>query len=130
MKDLVADLLAYAKENNIGLDELSAFMDDLKCSLTDQMLEEGEEYVIKRSGSLQKFDQEKIGRSVERAAKAIDQNLNKSDTNLIISDLKNETEKLDRKVYTTAEIRKIVGDCLVKEGYKEVADSYLKNRVY
>lgn len=130
MKDLTKNLLAYIKENNIEISAIPNFMEDLKASLVSELLEDDGEYVIKRSYKLQKFDLEKIGRSIDRAATSINKPLNKSDLDLILKDFVKEIKNLDRRVYTTAEIRQIIGDNLVKEGYSDVAESYLKNRVY
>ncbi len=81
--------------------------------------------IIKKNGSIQEFDSNKLCTSITRSAEDIGVYMNQSDLNLITDDVKHKLEILNRKETSSYEIFGLTLQLLIEEGFKDVAFSYL-----
>ncbi|MCX7694653.1 MAG: ATP cone domain-containing protein [Caloramator sp.] len=80
--------------------------------------------VIKRDGTLQEFDINKIIKSLQAASDDVGEPLNESDLHNIAKDIENELKGLGKDEVSFEIIRKMIADILNKEGFKDVAKAY------
>ena len=126
MSKLSQAIKKYLEENNIGLDEITADLKSIDTDLVEEMLNDKENtYVIKKSGSVEKFVKEKIERSIKNAAGDNKYDLNTSDLAIIVGDVIKALDSDPRKVYKTSEIKNFIKDALIKEGYSQVYKSFI-----
>lgn len=126
MSKLSQAIKNYLEENNIGLDEIKDDLKTIDADLVEEMLNDKENtYVIKKSGSVEKFVKEKIERSIKNAAGNNKYDLNSSDLAIIVGDVINALDSDPRKVYKTSEIKNYIKDALIKEGYSQVYKSFI-----
>lgn len=126
MTEKILDLLGNFLKNN-GIDglDLQKIMEDLPIDEIMGMLKGKDEYVVKRSGRLQKYNEDKISRSIKNAADRAGMPLNASDVSIILKDI---AERLffgdDKRVTKTTEVRDMVIEILKKDGYSKISDVY------
>lgn len=126
MTDKIFDLLGdFLKNNGIeGLD-LKKITESLPLEEIMAMLTGNDEYVVKRSGNVEKYKEDKLSRSIKNAADRAGMQLNTSDVSII---LKSISDRLfhgdDKRLTETTEVRDIVLDILAKEGYSKIRDAY------
>lgn len=126
MTDKIFDLLGdFLKNNGIeGLD-LKKITESLPLEEIMAMLTGNDEYVVKRSGGVEKYKEDKLSRSIKNAADRAGMQLNTSDVSII---LKSISDRLfhgdDKRLTETTEVRDIVLDVLAKEGYSKIRDAY------
>lgn len=126
MSKLSQAIKNYLIENNIGLDDIKDDLKTIDTDLVGEMLGDKENtYVIKKSGSVEKFVKEKIERSIKNAAGENKYDLNSSDLAIIVGDVINALDSDPRKVYKTSEIKNYIKDALIKEGYSQVYKSFI-----
>lgn len=126
MSKLSQAIKNYLEENNIGLDEIKDDLKTIDTDLVEEMLNDKENtYVIKKSGSVEKFVKEKIERSIKNAAGENKYDLNTSDLAIIVGDVIKALDSDPRKVYKTSEIKNYIKDALIKEGYSQVYKSFI-----
>lgn len=126
MSKLSQAIKNYLTENNIGLDDIKDDLKTIDIDLVGEMLNDKENtYVIKKSGSVEKFVKEKIERSIKNAAGENKYDLNSSDLAIIVGDVINALDSDPRKVYKTSEIKNYIKDALIKEGYSQVYKSFI-----
>ncbi len=126
MTEKILDLLGnFLKNNGIeGLD-LKNITEDLPVDEIMRMLEGKDEYVVKKSGRLQKYNEDKISRSIKNAADRAGMPLNSSDVSIILKDISNRLFfGDDKRVTKTTEVRDIVIEILKKDGYSKISDVY------
>lgn len=121
--DLVKDFL---KKNNIEDVDLKKMVENLPVDEIMAMLAGKDRYVVKKSGRLEKYNEEKIGRSINNAADRSEMPLNTSDLSMI---LKEVSKKLfdtngNKNLHKTSEISDIVKEVLKSSGFSKVFDSY------
>lgn len=126
MSKLSQTIKNYLEENNIGLDEIKDDLKTIDTDLVGELLKDKENtYVIKKSGSVEKFAREKIERSIKNAAGDNKYDLNSSDLAIIVGDVIKALDSDPRKVYKTSEIKNYIKDALIKEGYSQVYKSFI-----
>lgn len=126
MSKLSQAIKNYLTENNIGLDDIKDDLKTIDTDLVGEMLgDKDSTYVIKKSGSVEKFVKEKIERSIKNAAGENKYDLNSSDLAIIVGDVINALDSDPRKVYKTSEIKNYIKDALIKEGYSQVYKSFI-----
>lgn len=126
MSKLSQAIKNYLTENNIGLEDIKDELKTIDIDLVGEMLNDKENtYVIKKSGSVEKFVKEKIERSIKNAAGENKYDLNSSDLAIIVGDVINALDSDPRKVYKTSEIKNYIKDALIKEGYSQVYKSFI-----
>ncbi len=121
--DLVKDFL---KKNNIEDVDLKKMVENLPVDEIMGMLAGKDKYVVKKSGRLEKYNEEKIGRSINNAADRSEMPLNTSDLSMI---LKEVSQKLfdtngNKNLHKTSEISDIVKEVLKSSGFSKIFDSY------
>lgn len=121
--DLVKDFL---KKHNIADVDLQKMVENLPVDEIMAMLAGKDRYVVKKSGRLEKYNEEKIGRSINNAADRSEMPLNSSDLSMI---LKEVSRKLfdtngNKNLHKTSEISDIVKEVLKSSGFSKVFDSY------
>lgn len=126
--NLVQDFL---KKNNIeGLD-LEKILDSLPLDEIRSMVSGNDLYVVKRSGKLEKYDEEKLERSISNAAERGGMPLNQSDLNIIIGDIRKRLKDDGARINKTSFIKEIVRSVLLDERYSKILksyDSYVKDQ--
>lgn len=127
MSELSKIIYDYFKENDLELDQIMTEIDNVKIDLVHDYLEDQNEdsaFVIKRSGSVERFDKDKILRSIKNAADQNNQQLNTSDIEVIFDDIEKHMKNAERKVFRTDEIKEYVKKTLTEEGFSQIYDSY------
>ena len=120
--NLVEDFL---KKNNMeGLD-IGKIVKNLPVDEIMSMVTGDDEYVVKRSGNLEKYKEDKISRSIKNAADRAGMQINSSDISIILKDV---SDRLfhgdDKKLTQTTEVRDIILDVLANSGYSKIRDAY------
>lgn len=126
MTEKVLDLLGnFLKNNNIEGFDLKKIAESLPVDEIMAMIEGKDEYVVKKSGRLEKYKEDKLSRSIKNAADRAGMPLNSSDISIILKDISNRLfHGDDKKVTETKEVRDMVIEILEKDGYSKIRDAY------
>lgn len=127
MNDLTKILFDYFKDNDIDPNKVANIIEDAKINVLDEMFGEEGEWVLKKLGSVESFDKEKIFHSIAQTSDSSGAKMNASDVNIIVEDVLKKMKSIKRNVYPTKEIRGYVEEALKEEGYKKVLEAYKNN---
>lgn len=127
MNDLTKILFDYFKDNDIDPNKVANLIEDAKINVLDKMFGEEGEWVLKKLGSVESFDKEKIFNSIAQTSDSAEAKMNTSDVNIIVEDVLKKMKSIKRNVYPTKEIRGYVEEALKEEGYKKVLEAYQDN---
>ena len=127
MNDLTKILFDYFKDNDIDPNKVANLIEDAKINVLDEMFGEEGEWVLKKLGSVESFDKEKIFHSIAQTSDSAGAKINTSDVNIIVEDVLKKMKSIKRNVYPTKEIRGYVEEALREEGYKKVLEEYQDN---
>ncbi|MBS5967147.1 MAG: ATP-binding protein [Finegoldia magna] len=127
MNDLTKILFDYFKDNDIDPNKVANMIEDAKINVLDEMFGEEGEWVLKKLGSVESFDKEKIFHSIAQTSDSAGAKMNASDVNIIVEDVLKKMKSIKRNVYPTKEIRGYVEEALEEEGYKKVLEEYQDN---
>ncbi|MDD6906894.1 MAG: ATP cone domain-containing protein [Finegoldia magna] len=127
MNDLTKILFDYFKDNDIDPNKVANLIEDAKINVLDEMFGEEGEWVLKKLGSVESFDKEKIFHSIAQTSDSAGAKMNSSDVNIIVEDVLKKMKSIKRNVYPTKEIRGYVEEALEEEGYKKVLETYKNN---
>ena len=127
MNDLTKILFDYFKDNDIDPNKVANMIEDAKINVLDEMFGEEGEWVLKKLGSVESFDKEKIFNSIAQTSDSAEAKMNSSDVNIIVEDVLKKMKSIKRNVYPTKEIRGYVEEALKEEGYKKVLEAYKNN---
>ena len=127
MNDLTKILFDYFKDNDIDPNKVANMIEDAKINVLDEMFGEEGEWVLKKLGSVESFDKEKIFHSIAQTSDSAGAKMNTSDVNIIVEDVLKKMKSIKRNVYPTIEIRRYVEEALEEEGYKKVLEAYKNN---
>lgn len=127
MNDLKKILFDYFKDNDIDPNKVANLIEDAKINVLDEMFGEEGEWVLKKLGSVESFDKEKIFHSIAQTSDSAGAKMNSSDVNIIVEDVLKKMKSIKRNVYPTKEIRGYVEEALEEEGYKKVLETYKNN---
>lgn len=128
MSELSKIVKNYFKDKDTSIEEIVREIDKLKIDVVKEYLNDSENdnlYVIKRSGNIEKFNPDKITRSIKNAADSNKQQINTSDIEILMQDVDKSMKELNRKVFRTDEIKEFVKKALTEEGYSQIYDSYV-----
>lgn len=128
MSELSKIVKNYFKDKDTSIEEIVREIDKLKIDVVKEYLNDSENdnlYVIKRSGNIEKFNPDKITRSIKNAADSNKQQINTSDIEILMQDVDKSMKELNRKVFRTDEIKEFVKKSLTEEGYSQIYDSYV-----
>ena len=124
MNDLTKILFDYFKDNDIDPSKVANMIEDAKINVLDEMFGEEGEWVLKKLGSVESFDKEKIFHSIAQTSDSAGAKMNASDVNIIVEDVLKKMKSIKRNVYPTKEIRGYVEEALKEEGYGKVLEAY------
>ena len=127
MNDLTKILFDYFKDNDIDPNKVANIIEDAKINVLDEMFGEEGEWVLKKLGSVESFDKEKIFHSIAQTSDSSGAKMNASDVNIIVEDVLKKMKSIKRNVYPTTEIRGYVEEALKEEGYEKVLEAYENN---
>ena len=127
MNDLTKILFDYFKDNDIDPNKVANIIEDAKINVLDEMFGEEGEWVLKKLGSVESFDKEKIFHSIAQTSDSAGAKMNASDVNIIVEDVLKKMKSIKRNVYPTKEIRGYVEEALKEEGYNKVLEAYKNN---
>ncbi|MSB17551.1 ATP cone domain-containing protein [Finegoldia magna] len=127
MNDLTKILFDYFKDNDIDPNKVANIIEDAKINVLDEMFGEEGEWVLKKLGSVESFDKEKIFHSIAQTSDSAGAKMNASDVNIIVEDVLKKMKSIKRNVYPTTEIRGYVEEALKEEGYNKVLEAYENN---
>ena len=127
MNDLTKILFDYFKDNDIDQNKVANIIEDAKINVLDEMFGEEGEWVLKKLGSVESFDKEKIFHSIAQTSDSSGAKMNASDVNIIVEDVLKKMKSIKRNVYPTKEIRGYVEEALKEEGYNKVLEAYKNN---
>lgn len=128
MRELTQLIIDYFNDKNYDITDVIKATENLQMDVVSEFLSsiyDKNMYVIKRSGNLEEFSEDKILRSIKDAAKSKDQYLNTSDLNNIMEDVRKSMKAYQRKVFKTSEIKDMVKKALENEGFSKIYDSYV-----
>lgn len=80
--------------------------------------------VLKRNGTLQDYNLDKIKLSIERASDEVEQPFTLSDIEVLSRDIHREVTKLERDIIQSEEIHNIVYNQLNSSGFSKIAKRY------
>ena len=126
MTEKILNLLTDFLENNKieGLD-LGQIAKSLPVDEIMEMITGKDEYVVKRSGNLEKYNEDKLGRSIKNAADRAGMQINTSDVSIILKDVADRLFHGDGKRITkTTEVRDIVLEALENDGFSKISQAY------
>lgn len=127
MNNLTKILFDYFKDNDIDPNKVANIIEDAKINVLDEMFGEEGEWVLKKLGSVESFDKEKIFHSIAQTSDSAGAKMNASDVNIIVEDVLKKMKSIKRNVYPTKEIRGYVEEALKEEGYNKVLEAYKNN---
>ena len=127
MNDLTKILFDYFKDNDVDPNKVANIIEDAKINVLDEMFGEEGEWVLKKLGSVESFDKEKIFHSIAQTSDSSGAKMNASDVNIIVEDVLKKMKSIKRNVYPTTEIRGYVEEALREEGYNKVLEAYKNN---
>ena len=126
MTEKILNLLTdFLKNNKIeGLD-LVEIAKSLPVDETMEMVTGRDEYVVKRSGNIEKYNEDKISRSIKNAADRAGMQINTSDVSIILKDV---ADRLfhgdDKRITRTTEVRDIILEALENDGFSKISQAY------
>ena len=126
MTEKILNLLTdFLKNNKIeGLD-LGEIAKSLPVDEIMEMVTGRDEYVVKRSGNIEKYNEDKISRSIKNAADRAGMQINTSDVSIILKDVADRLFHGDDKRLTrTTEVRDIVLEALKNDGFSKISEAY------
>lgn len=130
MTEKILSLLGdFLKDNNIIDLDLGQIAKNLPLDQIMDMINGKDEYVVKRSGNLEKYNPDKIARSIKNAADQSGMQLNQSDLKIMLKDIGKKllsgNEHVDnQRVHRTSDIKDIVLQVLAEEGFSKIRDSF------
>lgn len=115
----------FLKNNQIeGLD-IGQIAKSLPVEEIMEMVTGRDEYVVKRSGNIEKYKEDKLARSIKNAADRVGMQINTSDVNIILKDV---ADRLfygdDKRLTRTREVRDIVLEALENDGFSKISQAY------
>lgn len=126
MTEKILNLLTdFLKNNKIeGLD-LGEIAKSLPVDEIMEMVTGRDEYVVKRSGNIEKYNEDKISRSIKNAADRAGMQINTSDVSIILKDVADRIFHGDDKRLTrTTEVRDIILEALENDGFSKMSEAY------
>lgn len=126
MTEKILNLLKdFLKNNNIEDLDLGEIAKSLPIEEINAMISGKDEYVVKRSGKLEKFNEEKISRSIKNAADRAGMQINSSDIELILKDVAEKLFYGDNKRLTrTTQVKDLILEALKNDGFSKIRDAY------
>ena len=126
MTDKVFDLVGkFLKDNKMEGIDVGRLIEDLPVDELMEMVSGKDPYVVKRSGRPEKYKEDKIARSIKNAADRADIQINTSDLNIILSDIKDALFKSDKSsLKKTTDVKDVLLEILSREGYSKIRDAY------
>ena len=126
MTEKILNLLTdFLKNNKIeGLD-LVEIAKSLPVDEIMEMVTGNDEYVVKRSGNIEKYNEDKLSRSIKNAADRAGMQINTSDVSIILKDV---ADRLfhgdDKRITRTTEVRDIILEALENDGFSKISQAY------
>ena len=127
MNDLTKILVDYFKKNDTNPNDVANIIEDAKIDVLDELFGDEGEWVLKKLGSVESFDKEKISHSLAQTSDAAQAGMTNSDIAIIVEDVLKKMKSIRRNVYPTKEIRGYVEEALKEEGYNKVLEAYENN---
>lgn len=125
MQDLLKIIIDYCKERKLDPSEISKELECIKLKVLDEIVEDNKEFVIKKSGRLEEYSEEKLLQSIKNASKEASIQLNSSDIYIISSSILKRMKSITRNVYPTSELKQFVIESLKEDGYIKILEAYI-----
>lgn len=126
MTEKILNLLTdFLKNNKIESLDVGEIVKNLPVDEIMEMVTGKDEYVVKRSGNFEKYNEDKLGRSIKNAADRAGMQINTSDVSIILKDVADRLFHGDDKRLTkTTEVRDIVLEALENDGFSKISQAY------
>lgn len=126
MTEKILNLLTeFLKNNKIEDLDLGEIAKSLPVDEIMEMVTGRDEYVVKRSGNIEKYNEDKISRSIKNAADRAGMQINTSDVSIILKDVADRLFHGDDKRLTrTTEVRDIILEALENDGFSKISQAY------
>lgn len=126
MTEKILNLLTdFLKNNKIESLDVGQIVKNLPVDEIMAMVTGNDEYVVKRSGNLEKYNEDKLARSIKNAADRAGMQINTSDVSIILKDV---ADRLfygdDKRLTRTTEVRDIVLEALENDGFSKISEAY------
>lgn len=126
-KQLLDFMLTYIKENSINIENIPSLIHKLQLNLLQVVCNADEKiYVLKRNGSVQVFDAQKLKYSISNASDDINQPLNSSDIHYVLNSIVEAFKDENLNIIESKKLRTMVINTLKDIGYIAVANNYEK----
>ena len=120
--NLLTDFLKNNKSEDLDLGQIAK---SLPVDEIMEMVTGRDEYVVKRSGNIEKYNEDKISRSIKNAADRAGMQINTSDVSIILKDVADRLFHGDDKRLTrTTEVRDIILEALENDGFSKISQAY------
>ncbi len=130
-EELVKHIYDYCNENMVKPDEVDSFLDNTKLDLLTLYFKSTPgKYVLKNSGTIEKFDDEKLFLSIGSASDEIDEPLTRGDIHNIVNKALHDFNQDETGIIPTKLIRKKVLDALLELGFPDVYKRYRDHNPY
>ena len=126
MTEKILNLLTdFLKNNKIEGIDLGEIAKSLPVDEIMEMVTGRDEYVVKRSGNIEKYNEDKLSRSIKNAADRAGMQINTSDVSIILKDVADRLFHGDDKRLTrTTEVRDIILEALENDGFSKISQAY------
>lgn len=120
--NLVEEFLKNNQVEGLDIDQIAKSLpvDEIMAMVSGQ-----DEYVVKRSGNIEKYNEDKLARSIKNAADRAGMQINTSDVSIILKDV---ADRLfygdDKRLTRTSEVRDIVLEALKNDGFSKISEAY------
>lgn len=126
--ELVGYIYEYCNRTLVKPNDVSAFMEKLKLDVLIRYFETAPDtYVLKRDGSIEKFDREKLYISIGSASDSIDEPLTSSDIHNIVTKALTSLEQGKINIIPTDHVRNEALKAMKELGFDEVYNKYESN---
>lgn len=130
-EELVDYIYGYCNKNMIKPNDVSSFMDELKLNVLEKYFDSvPDTYVLKKNGTVEKFDQEKLYISIGAASDSIDEPLTSSDIHNIVVRALKSLEKGRVNIIPTYLIRRRVLEAMKELGFDDVYNKYRNTTIH
>lgn len=124
-EDLKNLLINFFVNNNISPEDAFVIMRDVNKAVVEKLLEKQEGFfVIKKSGHIEKFDEQKLSISIANASDDIKEPLTTGDISNIVRTVVHKLEETHKKLVDSSKIRSIVLETLMQFGFEHVYANY------
>lgn len=125
---LISAVVDYLKQKTISPEQAGILLKKIMGEIAQYYTRDlPGSFVMKRDGRMQQFDDRKLKYSMANASDNAKQPMNEGDLNNVLRMVKKSISDMGQKVILSKDLRILVLETLMKQGFSKVADAY---RIY